>query len=170
MRNFISQEKKKKDAIELSRLSEQLLSKLEESAFFCSAKIVLMYYSLKDEVQTHEFVDKWSKTKTILLPTVKGTDLELCIYSGKKNLTTGAFHIDEPTGKTFTNYAAIDLAVIPGVAFDKEGNRLGRGKGYYDRLLPLIKAPKIGICFPFQFVEKVPSESFDVKMDRIITI
>ena len=67
---------------------------------------------------------------------VKGDDLELRLYTGDDRLTEGAFHIDEPTGTAFTDYAAIDLAVIPGVAFDRRGNRLGRGKGYYDRLLP----------------------------------
>ena len=71
----------------------------------------------------------------------------------------------------FTDYAAIDFIVVPGVAFDAKGNRLGRGKGYYDRLLPRIpSAYKAGICFPFQLVEEVPAESFDVRMDIIITI
>ena len=73
-------------------------------------------------------------------------------------------------GELFTNYALIDLIVVPGVAFDTKGNRLGRGKGYYDRLLPHIpSAYKAGICFPFQIVEEVPAESFDILMDEIIT-
>ena len=83
----------------------------------------------------------------------------------------GVYGIEEPTGEAFTDYAAIDFIVVPGVAFDAKGNRLGRGKGYYDRLLPRIPtAYKAGICFPFQLVEEVPAESFDVRMDIIITI
>jgi 5-formyltetrahydrofolate cyclo-ligase len=84
---------------------------------------------------------------------------------------SGIYGIAEPTGEIFTDYAAIDFIVVPGVAFDAKGNRLGRGKGYYDRLLPRIpSAYKAGICFPFQLVEEVPAESFDIRMDIIITI
>ena len=78
--------------------------------------------------------------------------------------------MEEPTGALFTDYATIDLVIVPGVAFDRDGNRLGRGKGYYDRLLPRIpSAYKVGICFPFQIVEEVPAEPFDIRMDEIIT-
>ena len=63
----------------------------------------------------------------------------------------------------------IDLAVIPGVAFDRHGVRLGRGKGYYDRLLPLmLNAYRIGICFPFQLLEQLPSEPHDVLMNEVV--
>jgi len=98
--------------------------------------------------------------------------LELRIYTGPENMSIcGVYGIEEPTGEAFTDYAAIDFIVVPGVAFDAKGNRLGRGKGYYDRLLPRIPtAYKAGICFPFQLVEEVPAESFDVRMDIIITI
>ena len=59
---------------------------------------------------------------------------------------------------------------MPGVAFDSQGNRLGRGKGYYARLLPrLPQAYKIGLCFPFQRVEQVPAEPFDIRMDEVIS-
>lgn len=129
-----------------------------------------MYYSLPDEVQTHDFVEKWRGKKNILLPVVVGDDLELRTYTGRQELSEGAFHIDEPTGRTFTDYDAIDLVIVPGVAFDNNGNRLGRGKGYYDRLLPRIRAHKIGICFPFQLVKEIPTEPFDKKMDKIISL
>ena len=101
-----------------------------------------------------------------------GDDLELRIYTGPENMSIcSVYGIEEPTGEAFTDYAAIDFIVVPGVAFDAKGNRLGRGKGYYDRLLPRIpSAYKAGICFPFQLVEEVPAESFDVRMDIIITI
>lgn len=126
---------------------------------------------MKDEVDTHTFVQKWSKKKRILLPVVVGDDLELRIYTGPEDMATGSYGIEEPTGELFTDYATIDFIAVPGVAFDLKGNRLGRGKGYYDRLLPRIpSAYKAGICFPFQLVEEVPAESFDIRMDIIITI
>ena len=121
-------------------------------------------------MDTHEFIRKWSREKRILLPVVVGDDLELRLYTGPEDLNPGAYGIEEPTGELFTDYADIDFIAVPGVAFDRNGNRLGRGKGYYDRLLPRIpSAHKAGICFPFQLVEEVPAEPFDIRMDEIIT-
>jgi 5-formyltetrahydrofolate cyclo-ligase len=76
----------------------------------------------------------------------------------------------EPTGPLFApeNYDEIELALIPGMAFDRAGHRLGRGKGYYDRLLPRLKAQLLGICFPFQLLDEVPAESHDIPVGEII--
>lgn len=153
------------------RLSAEVLAALEAHPAFRAAGTVLLYHSLNDEVDTHDFIRRWSGEKRILLPVVTGDELELRIYTRQQGLYTGAYGIEEPAGDPFTDYAAIDLAVVPGVAFDADGNRLGRGKGYYDRLLPHIpSACKAGICFPFQLVEEVPAEAFDVRMDIIITV
>lgn len=151
--------------------SAEILAALEAHPAFRAASTVLLYHSLKDEVDTHEFIRKWSRKKRILLPVVVGDDLELRIYTGPDDMAIGAYGIDEPTGELFTDYAAIDFIAVPGVAFDRSGNRLGRGKGYYDRLLPRIpSAYKAGICFPFQLVEEVPAEAFDIRMDEVITL
>lgn len=76
---------------------------------FRAAHIVLLYYSLKDEVDTHEFVRKWSREKRILLPVVVGDDLELRVYTGPEDLATGSYGIEEPTGELFTDYALSTL-------------------------------------------------------------
>lgn len=154
-----------------TRQSAEIVAALEAHPAFRAANTILLYHSLKDEVDTHAFIRKWSREKRILLPVVTGDDLELRLYTGPEDLTVGAYGIEEPTGALFTDYSAIDLIVVPGVAFDRDGNRLGRGKGYYDRLLPRIpSAYKIGICFPFQVVDEVPAEPFDIRMDEIITL
>lgn len=130
----------------------------------------MLYHSLPDEVDTHRFVEKWSAQKRVLLPQVVGDDLCLRCYTSAADMAVGAYGILEPVGELFTDYDAISLVVVPGVAFDAAGNRLGRGKGYYDRLLPrLTAAYKIGICFPFQLVDCVPAEPFDIRMDEIIS-
>lgn len=93
-------------------------------------------------------------------------------YTGKSDLKEGAFGIMEPCGEVFADYQAIDLAIIPGMAFDRQGNRLGRGKGYYDRFLPLL-LPYIyiiGVCFPFQLLDDIPTEEHDIKMDTVLGI
>ncbi|WP_321332836.1 5-formyltetrahydrofolate cyclo-ligase [uncultured Bacteroides sp.] len=153
----------------LKDLSADILALLEKHPVFRAAHTILIYHSKADEVQTHEFIEKWSKSKKILLPVVVRDELELRVYSGPQSLRTGSYGIEEPTGPLFTDYASIDMAIIPGVAFDDSGHRLGRGKGYYDKLLPSIAAYKAGICFPFQLVEEVPAEAFDIRMDTIIT-
>ena len=140
----------------------------------------MLYHSLPDEVDTHRFVEKWSAQKRVLLPQVVGDDLCLRRYTSAADMAVGAYGILEPVGELFTDYDSISLVVVPGVAFDAAGNRLGRGKGYYDRLLPrlprarrigicLAAAYKIGICFPFQLVDRVPAEPFDIRMDEIIS-
>ena len=106
----------------------------------------------------------------MVLPRVTGpATMELCLYDGPVSLSEGAFGIMEPTGQAFTAYQEIDLAVVPGMAFDAQGNRLGRGRGYYDRLLPLLpRAYKIGLCFPFQLIGNVPTQPTDIAMDEVI--
>lgn len=107
--------------------------------------------------------------KMVLLPTVVGDELELHEYLDEKAFSTSpSFDIQESTGPLFTDYAKIDLAIIPGMAFTPQGDRLGRGKGYYDRLLPQLTCPLIGLAFPFQMVDSIPTEDHDVKMDEVI--
>ena len=147
-----------------------IMQALEADMHFQKAKTVLLYHSLSDEVNTHALINKWYSQKLVLLPKVVGDELELRCYHGTHELKKGSFGIAEPTGELFTDYDQIDFVAVPGMAFDMNGNRLGRGKGYYDRLLPqLTNAYKAGICFPYQIVDEVPVESNDIKMDRIIT-
>ena len=153
----------------LKELSARILTNLEHRKEFEEAKTILLYHSLKDEVYTHAFIEKWASNKKIVLPVVVGDELELRLYTSPADLCIGAYGIAEPTGQLFTDYHTIDLAVIPGVAFDPEGRRLGRGKGYYDRLLPHIPAFKLGICFPFQLIEKIPTEEFDIRMNAVVS-
>ena len=74
----------------------------------------------------------------------------------------------EPTGEPFTDYEQIDIVLVPGMAFDAAGHRLGRGRGYYDRFLIQTACRKIGVCFPFQRVAEVPTDDHDVMMDEVI--
>ncbi len=153
---------------ELAEMSDRVVAQLLGMKFF-SAKVVLLYCPLADEVWLDEslFVN-WDDHK-VLLPKVVGDDLELRIFDGFDSLEKGAFGILEPVGEMFTDYDAVDFVVVPGMAFDKAGHRLGRGKGYYDRLLPRLRnAYKIGVCFPFQFFDEIPSEPHDVRMDCVV--
>lgn len=152
--------------------SSALFAALQSESHFANARTLLLYSALPDEVQINPLFDGLiAQGKTILLPrVVSDTDMELRLYTGADSLQPGAFGIMEPTGPLYTDYAAIDVAVIPGMAFDADGHRLGRGKGYYDRFLPLIpRAYKIGLCFPWQLVDEVPSDAHDIMMDGVIS-
>ena len=151
--------------------SELIMQLLASDTHFLAAKTVLLYHSLSDEVNTHQFIEEWCLKKQLLLPVVVGEELELRLFQNMNELKIGSFGIAEPTGPLFTDYAKIDFVAVPGMAFDRNGHRLGRGKGYYDRLLPkLTNAYKAGICFPYQVVDEVPVEPTDITMDGIITI
>ena len=161
--------KRQYDRQELERLSLHAVNRLMEHTEFMAARTIMLYHSLPDEVSTRIILES-AMGKRILLPRVTGEGtMELCEYNGPDDLQIGAFHIMEPCGKVFDDYQSIDLAVIPGMAFDRNGNRLRRGKDYYDRFLPLIpQAYKIGICFGFQVVDEVPVSETDIRMDEVI--
>lgn len=156
---------------ELAMASAHIAKQLEENPVFKQAQIILLFYSLPDEPDTHSLVERWYRDKQILLPVCSGNNLLLRQYTGSENLRTGSFSIMEPAGDDFTAYDKIDLAIIPGVAFDKAGHRLGRGKGYYDRLLshPLFRnVYKLGVAFGYQIVETVPCSNHDIPVDEIL--
>ncbi|MDE6354694.1 MAG: 5-formyltetrahydrofolate cyclo-ligase [Prevotella sp.] len=198
LREKIREDKRRFVREELDEMALDVIRRLTVHPRFAAARTVMLYHSLPDEVDTRRLLAGLASVsglmeslesevkveecvvssvasasyagKTILLPRVtSATDMELRLYTGPDDLSRGAFGIMEPCGALFTDYSRIDLAVIPGMAFDRHGHRLGRGRGYYDRFLPLIPhAYKIGICFPFQLVDAVPTEPTDVIMDEVM--
>ena len=171
LRKRIKDIKRQFSVHELEELSLPVISRLLSHPAITGAKTILMYYSLPDEVYTHDMVDILvQRGKTVLLPRViDGENMEIRTYCNAADLAPGSYGIMEPTGTPYTAYSRIDVAVVPGMAFDPQGHRLGRGKGYYDRFLPkAANAYKIGLCFDFQKVEAVPSDLNDVTMDCII--
>lgn len=164
----------KKRLFDKKALAEQSLVRIQEllqHPRVQSAQTILMFHSLPDEVDTHEVINLLAaQGKTVLLPIVTGkTDMMLRRYANPDDLHIGPFNIMEPIGEPFNDYDQIELAVIPGMAFDEEGHRLGRGRGYYDRFLPLLPhAYKLGLCFDFQKVEHVPTDANDITMDEVL--
>ena len=155
---------------ELLDRSAIILRRLAECSLFREAKQVALYHALPGEVQTAAFIERWYKEKRLFLPLVVGDDLRLLRYTGSASLQKGAFGIWEPNpdGEEAVE-GAIDLIIVPGVAFDRQCHRLGRGRGFYDRLLSSLDVPKVGICFDFQLVPSVPIEPFDCPMDHVVT-
>lgn len=148
--------------------AEYVFSKLEETPQFMMADHILVYHSLPDELTTHSFIEKWAGRKRFYLPRVNGVNLDILPYD-KSRLELGSFHIEEPTGDDLVDLDEIELIIIPAVAYDRKGNRLGRGKGYYDRLLQSTRATKIGVAYHFQLLDAIPAEPHDVPVDIVIT-
>lgn len=169
LRQFIRRQKQLLSGDDTS----ETLRRLRQHPRLVNADTLLLYSAIQDEIPTQSLMDELvAKGKTVLLPRViNDTEMELRRYTGTEDLQAGAFGILEPTGELFTDYEKIDVAVIPGMAFDKEGHRLGRGKGYYDRFLAKLRDTyKIGVCFPSCIVDEVPTDEHDILMDDIITV
>lgn len=163
---------RQRGAIGTSAEASSIIDQLRNHPRVMLSHTLFIYYSMPDEVPTQGLLDELvSEGKTVLLPRViSDTEMEVRRYTGKEDLQKGAFGIMEPTGTLFTDYERIDVAIVPGVAFDRDGHRLGRGKGYYDRFLskvPLVY--KIGVCFPSRLMDKVPADEYDILMDEIVT-
>ena len=169
LRTQIKLLKKQHTKEQLQEQSEKILAKLEQHPDFVKAKKVMLYSALPDEVQTQAFLEKWHLKKQIILPTVVGDDIIPVEYGKDTNFAVGDFNILEPQNEPYQG--DFDLIVVPGVAFDLRGNRLGRGRGYYDRFLcHHLNVKRIGICFDFQLVDEVPSEDFDIRMDEVLSL
>ncbi len=149
--------------------ADRVFAQLERTAAFMLADKILIYHSLPDELSTRAFLDRWHSRKQFYLPRVNGVNLDILPYDSTR-LHIGAFNIEEPTGDDVTDIDEIELMVVPGIAYDRNGNRVGRGKGYYDRLLAETHAVKIGVGYDFQLIDDdIDTEPHDVKVDIIIT-
>ncbi len=153
---------------EKSEAAAKVFDVLEHSAAFMLADNILLYHSLPDELSTREFIDRWHNRKHFFLPRVNGVNLEILPYD-QSALRLGAFHIEEPSGDELIPIENIEMVVVPAIAYDRRGNRVGRGKGFYDRLLADTKATKVGVAYDFQLVDDIDSEPHDVKVDVVIT-
>lgn len=149
--------------------AERLLRLIAEEPNFQSAQRVLIYNPLPDEIDVLPILHKYKAQKQFFMPVVADDNtLKILPYTDEQKI--GAYGIGEPVGTEFIDISTIDLVIVPGVGFTADGYRLGRGKGYYDRLLSGVKTYKIGVCYTCQIepgiVETV--EPHDVKMDKMI--
>ena len=148
--------------------------RLEQTDLFQSAHCVALYCATEFEVQTTALMEVWRVEKQIVLPVISGEIMHFYPFTGTENLRKGAFGLFEPVPLNSASLEpippeTIDLFIVPGIAFDREGNRLGRGKGYYDRYLSNVHKPAIGLCYDFQLIEHVSHDMHDKKMTFVIT-
>jgi 5,10-methenyltetrahydrofolate synthetase len=163
-------EAKRQHADQLQSMSQSIAEQLSQRLADC--RVVLAYWPLPDEVDLRPLVEQLvARGCVVLLPKVLDDEqMELRRYHSAADLAEGAYHIMEPVGEPFVDYEQIEVALIPGMAYDAAGHRLGRGRGYYDRFLAAHShLYKIGVCFPFQRVALVPTEEHDICMDELLS-
>jgi 5-formyltetrahydrofolate cyclo-ligase len=175
IRASILQQRNSMSASEIAQKSSLIKEQLFGLKEFQGARTILFYVSYGSEVATHEMIRAClARRKKVVVPCTdtKNNLLFLSELRQWDDLGVGAYHIQEPLVECRCEVPldSMDLIIVPGIAFDCAGHRIGHGMGYYDRLLSeSIKAMKIGLAFELQLVENIPAEHHDVSVDVIIT-
>ena len=156
----------KRKELNMERVSAILTEKLVQTEEYKNSKNIMLFYPLPDEVNLLLLLK--NKTKNFYLPRIKGDELECCVYKEGDELCESCFHTKEPTCNA-CNKTNIDMIIVPALAIDENGYRLGYGGGFYDRFLSNFIGIKV-CCIPKEFIlETVYPEKHDIKMDLIIS-
>ncbi len=174
LRSKIKKVRERLSPKEVRELSNAVIENLKRCKYFKNAKVVMFYFPVRGEVDLLPLVEELlkDKTKKVLLPKITADDELVAVeISDMEVLKPGKYGIPEPLGGKIVKPEKIDLVLVPGVAFDEKGNRLGMGKGYYDRFLPRVKGKKVGVAYDFQILPsfEFPKEEHDHPVDAVIT-
>ena len=155
------------ERIEAARL---IAAEIECDPRFQTAKTVAAFMPLGDEPPLREAVERWVQSKRVVVPKIEGDEMYFCDFRAEE-MASGAFGIAEPQATATCPPEQIEVMIVPAVGLTRQGARMGRGRGYYDRYLGQQNAAsiyKIGTCFACQLVAELPTEPHDVVMDRVV--
>jgi 5-formyltetrahydrofolate cyclo-ligase len=175
IRNKIINNRDMLDLRTRSDMDEVIFNKFINSDYYKKAEVIFAFVSFASEVDTKKIIEYAIKeNKTICVPKVKSREEGFEIYKikGLQDLEAGFYGILEPkVACEIIDYESIDFILMPGVAFDKYGGRIGYGGGFYDRYLSKLKKdiPKIAISYELQIIDKIPMALHDIPIDGIIT-
>lgn len=154
---------------EIQEKSKRIFEKLERCQEFKNAKKIFVYLNFGTEVETLKFIKKYWNIKDFYIPKIVGKEMYLLKFTEKTILQKSNFGVLEPQTNEYYE-GDVDLVITPGVAFDKKGNRLGYGKGYYDRYFSnSFGSYKVGVCYSDVLIDALPTEQHDKKVDIVIT-
>jgi 5-formyltetrahydrofolate cyclo-ligase len=169
LRQQMREEAKRHSAEERAAGSRRICELIRAQEVWQRAKATLLFVPTAHEPDISPLM---KDGKGVSLPSFneKLGRYEARLVKGEQDLVPGKFGIAEPkTTCPPTDLSTLDLVLAPGVAFATDGSRLGRGKGYYDRLLEQVKAIKIGVCFDWQVLSRIPCDGHDISMDYVVT-
>ena len=136
---------------------------------YIESKLILTYVSLKDEVDTLKLIEySLSIGKKVAVPKCIGKEMKFYLIDSVSDLKEGDFGILEPINDNILDNFESSICVIPGICFDRKGNRIGYGGGYYDRFLSTYNGLKIGITYKECICDKIDRDKYDVKLDKVI--
>ena len=172
IRNSVAKKRFALSDAEVKQKSLLISDNLHSIESFKLSKSIALYSPILSEVRTESiFINAIQAEKEVYFPRVNGSSLDFHRVHNLNQLKTGKFGVLEPDASSFKAHInEIDIFIIPGLAFDIFGNRLGYGKGYYDRaLIDITEDKKIGLCYSFQIFDSVPADENDQKVGTIIT-
>lgn len=156
----------------LKRSSARIVENFQSLEVFQTAKTVALYKAIVGEVDLNPlFLICWALGKRTFIPVFNREEkrYDMAEVTGKTRYSTGHYGIQEPIAPAVVPMGSIMLVAVPGVAFDRKGNRLGRGGGYYDRLLDGFSGFSAAVAYGFQILPHIPSEPHDQPIDAIVT-
>lgn len=175
LRKFILAKRDQSIAEDRANWDEEILNRFTTSEYYKKSKVIFIFVSFRSEVDTHKIIKKAIEDgKIICVPKVISKEHGMKVYRIKslEDLVAGYYGILEPSEKCEeVSINDIELAVMPGAAFDREGGRIGYGGGFYDRFLTKVQGniKKIALAYKLQIIEAVPMEENDIRIDDIIT-
>lgn len=153
-------------------LSRRAQSLLVQQAWFVEAKQIALYSSIRNEVDTqHVFETAIILGKSVVFPRIDGGKMVFVEVESQRDFCLGTFGVLEPVGANIVPVSCVDLVIVPGVAFDRSGFRIGFGKGYYDQALENrpLSCRLAGLGYAFQLEDSIPREVHDVSLDWLVT-
>jgi len=174
IRNKIREFAAKLTGKEVTKKSRSILNKLLKLKEFASTEVIFIYVSKDWEVDTRSIIEDFIDKKHLYVPRcLAGDELQAVRLKKIEDLDYGRYGILEPKPHSQEVYSfdSKSLTIVPGMAFDKKGHRIGRGKGCYDRCLSREAggSPVWGLCFEYQLFENIPFDRWDIKVDGLIT-
>lgn len=168
----MDQKRRALDSRWLEKASTAIVENFQSLEVFQPSKTVALYKAIRGEVNLEPLFECcWQAGKRTAIPVFNAEHriYEMAEITGSTRFETGHYGIQEPVNPALLDLSNIDLIAVPGVGFDPAGNRLGRGGGYYDRMLAQFSGAAAGICFDFQVLETVPVSAHDIAVTHLVT-
>ena len=172
LRSEIGKKRRTLDSEWLETASLAIVERFQSLEVFQPSEIIALYKAIAGEVSIEPlFSECWKRGKQTCIPIFneKTRIYEMAEITESTSFRTGHYGIQEPVAPSLLEITKINLIVVPGVGFDSAGNRLGRGGGYYDRILAELRGISVGVAFDFQIFSDIPCENHDKPVDFVMT-
>ncbi len=152
------------------KASREIARKLTRLTSWRNRKVIMCFLTIRGEVETKEIVEQaWQEGKTVIVPKVEGKKLLCSKLTSWSQLAPGTFGVPEPRDPVLIDPGELELVLVPALAYDRAGRRLGYGAGYFDRLLKKTGALRIGLAYGEQILDHLPEEANDCRIEEIVT-